>query len=284
MTRIMSEHSPQTFVVTKESEDTWELHTIKDIHSPLLKRNVDIDVFLPPDYQKEHGPFPLLLLNDGQDSEGIKLKSTLDKLYKAGKLRKFIVVGVYCGDRMQEYGVASKPDYMKRGARAKLYTKFILGDLLPYLQFRYAIESFSSENVIAGYSLGGLSALDIAWNNPQYFRRAGAFSGSFWWRKRDLQKGYTDKDRLMHAEIRDGKFKPGMKFWFQAGTLDERADRNNNGIIDAIDDTLDVISELIKKGYKPYYDVVYHEMKDGEHNQKTWSEAMPVFLEWAFGK
>ena len=107
MTRIMSEHSPQTLVITKESEDTWELHTIKDIHSPLLKRNVDIDVFLPPDYQKEHGPFPLLLLNDGQDSEGIKLKSTLDKLYKAGKLRKFIVVGVYCGDRMQEYGGAN---------------------------------------------------------------------------------------------------------------------------------------------------------------------------------
>jgi hypothetical protein len=88
----------------------------------------------------------------------------------------------------------------------------------------------------------------------------------------------------MHSAIRQGKFIPGMKFWFQAGTLDEKADRNNNGIIDAIDDTLDIISELIKKGYKPYYDVVYHEVKNGHHDVPTWGKAMPHFLKWAFSK
>jgi hypothetical protein len=28
---------------------------------------------------------------------------------------------------------------------------------------------------------------------------------------------------------------------------------------------------------------VYHEIRNGEHNQHTWAQAMPHFLKWAFG-
>ena len=61
-------------------------------------------------------------------------------------------------------------------------------------------------------------------------------------------------------------------------------DRNKNGVIDSIEDTLDLIAELTKKGYRPFQDIQYYEMKDGKHNLETWAEAMPVFLQWAFGK
>jgi hypothetical protein len=88
----------------------------------------------------------------------------------------------------------------------------------------------------------------------------------------------------MHQEIRHGKKKENLKFWLQTGALDEMGDRNKNGIIDSIDDTLDLIAELTKKGYRPFHDIQYYEMKDGKHNLETWAEAMPVFLQWAFGK
>jgi len=262
--------------------EKWTVETVAGIHSPILKRDVKIEIFLPPDYSAEKGPYPLLLLNDGQDSEAVKVKEALEKLYSGHKIVPLIVVGVSAGDRMQEYGVSGKPDSRKRGSKAKLYTSFIIQNLLPWLEYRYAVKAKSDANAIAGYSLGGLSAVDIAWHHPEIFKKAGAFSGSFWWRKRDLDKGYSDTDRIMHSVISKSVQRKGMKFWFQAGTEDEKADRNFNGIIDAIDDTVDLIGELIKKGYKPYYDVIYHEMKGGRHNQKTWSEAMPVFLEWAF--
>jgi hypothetical protein len=45
-----------------------------------------------------------------------------------------------------------------------------------------------------------------------------------------------------------------------------------------------LIAELTKKGYRPFHDIQYYEMKDGKHNLETWAEAMPVFLQWAFGK
>ena len=132
--------------------------------------------------------------------------------------------------------------------------------------------------------MGGLSAMDIAWNHPEYFPRMGAFSGSFWWRKKGLDQGYSEHDRIIHGLIRKSRIRKGMKFWFMAGTEDEKADRNKNGIIDAIDDTLDLIAELIKLGYKPYYDVAYYEVKGGKHDVPTWGRAMPEFLKWAYGK
>jgi enterochelin esterase-like enzyme len=72
-----------------------------------------------------------------------------------------------------------------------------------------------------------------------------------------------------------------MKFWFQNGTQDETDDRNNNGIIDAIDDTMALIDILTEKGYKPHEDIRYTEVEGGEHNTQTWKKVLPDFLKWA---
>ena len=60
-------------------------------------------------------------------------------------------------------------------------------------------------------------------------------------------------------------------------------DRNNNGIIDSIDDTLGLIEELEKKGYKNEKDIRYVNYEDGKHDVKTWGRAMPAFLKWGWG-
>ena len=66
--------------------------------------------------------------------------------------------------------------------------------------------------------------------------------------------------------------------------MDETKDRNRNGIIDSIDDTLDLITELEAKGYKLQKEIAYLELPDGRHDVFTWGRAMPEFLKWAFGK
>lgn len=266
--------------------DTYEIENISGIYSKLLSRNVEVEIFLPPSHAVATQKYPLLLLNDGQDSEAIKIKETLEELVFEKSIPEIIVVGVAAGDRMQEYGVAAKNDYKGRGNLAKNYTKYIVNELIPYLIYRYPVETSAKRHAIAGYSLGGLSAMDIGWNHPEVFTKVGVFSGSFWWRKRDAgSRFYSDnRDRLMHQQVRKGKFKPDLKFWFETGTLDEWSDRNKNGIIDSIDDTLDLIVELTKKGYRPFHDIEYLEIKNGKHSPETWAEAMPYFLKWAFGE
>lgn len=263
---------------------SYGLEKISGIYSKLLDRNVDVEIFLPPEYSTSGKKYPLLLLNDGQDNEAVKIKKTLEKLVVEKSIPHIIVVGVVAGDRMQEYGIAAKNDYQGRGRQAKNYSKYITHELMPYLLYRYPIDPAATHHAIAGYSLGGLSAIDIGWNHPEIFTKVGVFSGSLWWRKRDTKsRFYSDnRDRLMHLQVRKGKFKPGLKFWFQTGTQDEWGDRNENGIIDSIDDTLDLIAELTKKGYRPFRDIAYLEITDGKHNPETWSEALPFFLMWAF--
>jgi len=260
----------------------YRLEKLTDIHSKLLERDTVVEIFVPQE-QSKPGGFPLLILNDGQDSEAIALKNTLEQLAEEKAINDLVVVAVHAGDRVQEYGVAARSDFKKRGAKAKAYARFIMNELIPYIEYRYAISKNPAEHAIAGFSLGGLSAVDIGWHND-YFGRIGAFSGSFWWRKRDSNSRFYSEhyDRIIHQQIRKGKYRPGLKFWFQTGLLDEQSDRNKNGVIDSIDDTLDLIVELTKKGYRPFHDIQYLELPEGAHDLPTWKQALPEFLKWAF--
>ena len=252
------------------------------IKSTVLEREVACTLLLPDNAGIE--PLHLLLLNDGQELENLKLIDTLENLYDRNCLRPVLIVAIHAGeDRIHEYGIAGAPDYKKRGSKADLYSQFITTELLPEIHKATDIDHFAS-TAFAGFSLGGLTAMDIAWNHPELFDKVGAFSASFWWRSKDLTKGYTEADRLMHSQLKNSEAKPALKFWLQTGTRDETADRNKNGIIDSIDDTIDIIIELEKKGYTRPADIQYLEVVGGSHDTETWGKAMPKFLQWAFGK
>jgi predicted alpha/beta superfamily hydrolase len=182
---------------------------------------------------------------------------------------------------MYEYGTLEGNHYGGYGNKAPQYNQFIVSELLPWLQYNYGVDL--KRRSIAGFSLGGLSALDIAWNNASVFSKIGAFSASLWWRSRPFNEQNPDGDRIMIETLSNGKKRDGLKFWFQVGTRDEEDDRNNNGIIDAIDDTQDAINALLSIGYENT-DINYEEIQDGEHNTKTWGAIMPAFLIWAIGK
>ena len=260
---------------------TIESITLETVH---LNRSVKFDIYYsagdiaPADCE-------LILFNDGQDLATMRFAEIADGLEAVTPLRPFICIGIHCGDdRMNEYGMTSAPDYQGRGAKAGLYERFILEELLPYVYNKFDTKGFKAY-CFAGFSLGGLNAVDTAWNHPEIFSRAAAFSGSFWWRaKAKDAPDYSEKtDRLMHRHIRNSDPRPGMKFFFQCGTLDEKEDRNKNGVIDSIDDTLDLMKELLRKGYLEGPDFRYLQLRDGRHDVPTWAKAIPEFLRWGWG-
>lgn len=254
------------------------------LQSKWLGREVVLDAYLPENI-KNPADINLLLVNDGQDLPRMPFAPLIDELLANNKIEPVLVVGIYCNaDRRLEYGTADVPDYLGRGSKAALHRSFVQKELIPYIKEKYNIKKFK-ETAFAGFSLGGLSAMDIAWKHPEVFKKVGIFSGSFWWRSKGLEDGYKEEtDRIMHHLVRTGKYSAGQKFFFQTGALDETADRNNNGIIDSIDDTLGLIAELEAKGYKQTKDIRYLEIEDGHHDVPTWARAFPTFLEWAWGK
>jgi enterochelin esterase-like enzyme len=256
---------------------------VAPLPSRFLGRDVPLDIVLPPGHDPAAAtPYPVLYLNDGQDLRRLRLPATLRHLYRQQLLRPFVLVAIHAHERIQEYGTAAQPDYLERGSRAGQYTEFLLQELMPYVQQHYHVSTNPQEVVLAGCSLGGLTAFDFAWHHPETATRAGAFSGSFWWRRRALTDGYTDADRIMHRLVREREAHPDHQFWLQTGTLDETNDRNHNGIIDAIEDTLDLMAALVRQGL-PDACVRYLEVVGGRHNQHTWGRMLPDFLHWAFG-
>lgn len=248
-----------------------------------LQRDAEVVLYSGYAYQQQEVPV-LLVFNDGQDLVAMKFENILAELQSRNPLKPFVIAGIRCGtNRLQEYGVCGRPDALKRGSKADAYCSFLLDECLPEIQAKTGISTFA-ETVIAGFSLGGLSAFDLAWNHPEVFQKAGVFSGSFWWRSKELNKGYTDADRIAHAMVRETEQKPAVKFWFEAGTLDEKSDRNKNGIIDSVEDTTDLMGELYAKGFKPFSEISYYEMVGGRHDVFTWAKAMPRFLCWALGR
>ena len=260
---------------------TVEKHVIS---SGYLKRDVKVDCYLPLNAAMPE-EMSLLLINDGQDLVTMDFEGIIGELYRQDEIAPLLCVGIHCSaDRKNEYGTAEILDYKGRGAKAALYTKFIFEELMPFIRQKYLAASFK-EKSYAGFSLGGLSAMDIVWNHPVEFTKLGIFSGSFWWRDKGQDETDFDerKDRIMHRQVREGGYYPWLKFFFEVGTQDETADRNNNGIIDAIDDTVSLIEGLKEKGYTED-DIKYFELKDGKHNVPTWARAFPDFLKWGWGK
>jgi enterochelin esterase-like enzyme len=268
----------------------FKMYTVKpaviveqlEIYSEYLERSVQLDIYLPVQLDSLV-QYSLLLINDGQDLPKMPFDQILNNLIETKQIHPIIAIGIYCGvDRKMEYGTAYAADYNGRGARAGLYAKFIFDELLPHIRKHLSITSFK-EKSFAGFSLGALSALDIVWNHPNQFNKVGVFSGSLWWRRKAYEDGYEDeKDRLMHLQIRKADFYPWIKFFLQCGELDESADRNNNGIIDSIDDTLDLIIELKAKGYTDEH-IKYLLLADGKHDVPTWANVFPEFLTWSYG-
>lgn len=259
---------------------TIENHTID---SAFLEREVKVDCYLPLNVAQP-AQMSLLLINDGQDLVKMEFEKILEHLYEQNAISPLLCVAMHCGtDRRNEYATAKTPDYKGRGVKAQQHTDFVMQEVIPFIRETYLIPSFK-EKSFAGFSLGALSAMDIVWNHPSEFVKIGAFSGSFWWRDKAQEEEDFDEEihRIMHRQVREGAYYPWLKFFFEVGTKDETADRNNNGIIDAIDDTVSLINELKKKGYKES-DIEYLELEDGKHDVPTWARAFPDFLKWGWG-
>jgi enterochelin esterase-like enzyme len=219
---------------------------------------------------------PLLILNDGQD-----LNKLLPEFTTSGSSEDHLpltIVAVHAGSRIEEYGVSGNPDYKGRGAKADKYEKFIISELLPWLEV-FATGSYTgSKTAFAGCSLGGLSALDIATSNPGYFSSAAVFSGSLWWRSKGYEDGYTENDRIIFQKFKNFKFKTGFQCWLMAGTNDEKNDRNGNGIIDSVDDTLDLYDMLSANPCLDKNNIHLNIVNGGKHDHKTWAIHLPAFL------
>jgi enterochelin esterase family protein len=254
---------------------------LRQVPSPQLGRRRPITVYLPPGYTDDRA-HPLLVAHDGQEMDAWRLADALAGHHAAGRVTPVVAALPANHDRHHEYGTAGQLNAGQLGARAAEFQAYVTDTVLPRLRQRYQLERGPAQTAIMGASLGGLSAFDLAWRRPDVFGVAGVFSGSFWWRTSDASVAAQQATRIAHQRVRDTAAKPPLRLWFQAGTQDEAEDRDGNGVIDAIQDTTELIDELAAKGFQRGQEVVYRETPGGRHEPATWARELPEFLRWAF--
>ncbi len=240
----------------------------------------EVRVHLPPG--GVNPATPVLVALDGRMMPAWRLEETLGELMARGGLALPLVVAIAASDeRLDEYGMAGTPDYAGRGRKAAEFQRFVIERVLPAVRVRYAIPADPARTGVMGASLGGLAAFDLAWRHPEVFGFAGIFSGSLWWRGDDSSPRAKQASRLAHQLVRQTTQPPRLRLWFEAGTKDETDDRDGNGVIDAIQDTAELMTELERRGFRRGTALQYVEMEGGQHNEATWARALPGFLEWA---
>lgn len=260
-----------------------EIVFINNFKSKILNNERDIAIYLPPDYKNINKRYPVLYMHDGQNlftcidggsNEKWRVQETTDKLILENKIEEVIIVGIYnTEDRISEY-TDSYMDKYKAGGKGADYSRFVATEVKPYIDNNFRTLKDRENTAIAGSSLGGLISFYIGWNYPETFKKIGAISSSFWWASNKMQK---------QVEAYNG-VKKELNIWIDAGNAEENSDRNNNGIIDMVDDARDMVYALIKKGFTLYKDVMYYEATSGMHNEASWADRLDQILLYMFSK
>jgi S-formylglutathione hydrolase FrmB len=242
----------------------------------------------------------------------VRLRETLAQLHGDRVIRPVIVVAIdMLHDRMGTYGLSDRragrslpgdSRFGLVGARAHDYSEWVAHTLVPYIDAHYRTEAKPGARAMLGWSLGGLNAFNLGWQYPDVFGRVGAFSPSFWLAADRSSPVAVQHTRLAQRMVDGVTSRPDVRFFFAVGGKEETSDRDGDGIIDAVDDTRDLMQGwqgddgaslpgLAQRGYSvdmdwanapARTDVAYVLLPDGEHNQASWARMLPLFLRWAY--
>lgn len=214
-------------------------------------------VFVPAQYIDTE-PASLMVFQDAQwyldlDFEA-RAPIVFDNLIHRGDMP--VTIGVFVapgepGNRNVEYDAFSDA-----------YATFLLTEILPTVQSRYAITDDPDRWAIGGGSSGGSCAFTVAWMRPDRFRRVLSFVGSF--AQLDCGNRYpeliqeTPKKPLrifLHTVTRDLNWNASQYNWFSAN--------------------LRVAAALAERGYDFRF-----VLGDGGHNGNHDGVILPDALRW----
>jgi enterochelin esterase-like enzyme len=284
--------------VVAENMHTYSSPSLQIVEHQVLasafKQNVQVQVFLPPNYSKTSNvQYPSLYFNDGQDAEAVGLAETLRQLVAEQKISPVIVIAVaMLPDRMGTYGFSDREAqlslpaetrYGAVGLRAYEYSNWLAESLVPYIDARYRTKAKPEARTILGWSLGAANAFNLGWNYPDVFGRVGGFSPSFWLRA----KSDDPSTAIVQTLIAQKPMPPHFTLWLAVGGAEETEDRDGDGIIDVIDDAQGVIEALNSKSEQSNIVKIHTHFnlvpfQDGQHNPQTWRRVLPEFLIWAY--
>ena len=228
-----------------------------------LNRERTIRIYLPPNYNNSQKSYPVVYMHDAQnlfaDSTSFvgewHVDETLDSLYHSDGL-ELIVVGIDNGGqhRISEYTAWRHEKY--GGGQGAAYADFIVNELKPMIDTTYRTRPV--QNAVVGSSLGGLISHYMIFKYPEVFNKAGILSPSYWF-----------SDELVSFTESKSFEKPHRMYNIMGSKEGEEG-------LQAYDRINKIMASKENLSFN------YQTIKDGEHNEKLWSDQLAKCLLWLF--
>lgn len=155
------------------------------IQSHALDTLIGFAVYLPEDYNPSQ-TYPVLYIMYGYGGNQysmfngfMSVNRVADQMIAAGTMKPMILV---VPDYKNSFAVnstrAQNPN--ASGGTIGLYEDYLIKELIPYIDQRYATDKTRTGRFIEGYSMGGFAALYLGFNYPELFSKIGAHSSALW--------------------------------------------------------------------------------------------------------
>ena len=164
--------SPQSWIGIQPEVPKGALWPEK-LKSENLKEERAVSIYTPPGYDPKSGSYGLLVLFDGQDYRGpIPIPTILDNLVVAKKIRPLVALLVdNATEESRDRDLECYP----------AFADFVAKELVPWAHQHYRFSAEPEQTIVAGASLGGLTAAYCALRYPEVFGNVLSQSGAFWY-------------------------------------------------------------------------------------------------------
>ena len=218
-------------------------------------------VYIPAQYTTSE-PASLMVFQDGDlylDPEGeMRVPIVFDNLIHRGEMPATIGVFIDPGT----FAAERKNRNVEYDTFSEAYTTFLLTEILPSVQDRYAITDDPDQWAIGGGSSGGSCAFIVAWTRPDRFRRVLSFLGSF----AQIRGGNPYPDLIQETA------KKPLRVFLQAATRDLNWDAAELNWFSA---NLRVAAALAERRYD-----LRLVLGDGGHDPNHGGAILPDALRW----
>ncbi|MBB5079418.1 alpha/beta hydrolase [Nonomuraea endophytica] len=252
------------------------IETLTGVRSRALGNSRDVFVYLPPGHDPAAGPYPVVILQDGQHvfaaaglSPSWRVDETLDDLIGRGLLPPLVAVGVSnAGDqRGNEYShVAPYPRDPNGVRKGELYEEFLVEELLPELRERYAVTADPAATAVMGSSMGGLVSYHLAFRRPEVFGLVAALSPFL---------VFVDPRTLEETPVyRRFDARGPRRVWLDIGGME--------GLI-MVRPVRELAEHLLDLGYAPDDELRYLHEPSAPHHEDAWAARAGSALLHLFG-
>jgi enterochelin esterase-like enzyme len=233
--------------------------------SSALGRTRRMHVYTPPGYEAGNEKHPVLyLLHGAGDSDDSwtsvgRANFILDNLIAGKKAKPMIVVMPAGHTGPFSFIMPTVPS--RSGIGDAKFGEEFLKDIVPYIEKNYRVLTDRPNRAIAGLSMGGAQALNIAVSRPNEFSSIGVFSsGVVFGNASDWEKAH--KNGLENAAAKDGL----KLLWFATGSDDFLMPR-----------TKDTVMLFKRNGFSPVF-----KQTGGGHTWINWQKYLNEFVPQLF--